>query len=139
MTRALCIAALLIGTMSATVNAQEGQISDEALQAMGLSSLERMTDEEGTSVRGMSGSAMTMGMTLISGLILDPSTKSFVFGADANTSGATAENAGKQVVTMASSAQTSAVNLNLDILTNVSSFKGILIGGAGGQAAARSQ
>ena len=114
--------------------AEDGNVSESALQSLGLADIQSMTDEEGMEVRGMSGSAMAMGLSLVTGLVIDPATKSFVFGADANAAMSTAENAGKQIFTQAQTVQSSSVALSLNVVTSTSSFSGVLVGGAGGAA-----
>ncbi len=94
--------------------------------------MEQISDSEGLQIRGMSAGAMSMGTSIVSGFLIDPATKSYVFGTDVNGAMSTAENAGLQVYTAAGHTQASSLALNLNVTTAISSFVGSLTGGAGG-------
>jgi len=127
----LPITAMLVALSASQVFAGD-QVPSNALDALGLGDMQVVSDAEGMQVRGKSSSAMSMGLSLITGLLVDPDTKSFIFGSDVNAASATAENAGKNIISMVSHSQSSALNLELNILTATSVFTGSLIGGAGG-------
>lgn len=121
------------------VVADDGNVPQSVLADLGLAGMKTVSDAEGMQVRGMSSNAMSMGLSLVTGLLIDPATKSFVFGVDANAAMASAENAGLQVLSTARHIQASSVNLNLTVTTNTSFFTGVLTGGAGGSGFASGQ
>ncbi len=133
------VASVMVVLMASQAFAGDTQVPKSTLDSLGLAGFETVSDEEGMEVRGMSASAMTMGLSLVTGLLIDPNTKSFVFGADANAAMATAENAGKQILTQASHNQASSVNLGLDTTTAGGFFVGTLFGTAGGSGMAAGQ
>ncbi len=136
---ALALTALLTALCAAPALAADTYVPQSTLSSLGLGEMEVVSDEVGMEVRGMSGSAMTMGLSLVTGLLIDPNTKSFIFGSDANAASATAENAGKQILTQASHAQASALNLSLNVTSTNGVFTGTLVGGAGGSGVAMAQ
>lgn len=139
MRHVLLLAALVAVLSTSTAFAGDGHVPRATLDNLGLSGMEVLSDDAGAEVRGMSGNAMAMGLSLVSGVLIDPNTKSFVFGADVNQAMSSAENAGLQVLTRAQSQQASAIALNLDVTSVNGQFIGTLVGGAGGSAFARSQ
>ena len=124
------LAALSAMFLAGPAFAGDGHVPQSTLQSLGLGELQVISDAEGMTVRGMS-SATAWGTSIVSGLLLDPNTKSFVFGTDANKSGSTASGHSKFGV-VASQENISGVELALAVETNTSSFTGLLIGGAGG-------
>ena len=136
---ALSLAAILASLSAVPALAADGNVPRFTLDVFGLVGLETMSSEDGMQVRGMSGNAASMGLSLVTGVLFDPDTNSFVFGADANAAASSAENAGLQVLTRASHEQASGASLSLDVATLTSTFSGVLIGGAGGAATASSQ
>ncbi len=133
------VASAMVVLMASQAFAGDTRVPQATLDTLGLAGLETVSDEEGMQVRGMSASAMSMGLSLVSGLLIDPQTKSFIFGTDANAASATAENAGKQVLTQASHLQSSSLNLNLNVISVGGAFNGVLFGGAGGSGMAAGQ
>jgi hypothetical protein len=131
----LCsLVAIMTVAIASSAFAGDGAVPKSSLNALGLNGMQVLSDEAGLEVRGMSSNAKAMGLSLVTGLLIDPHTKSFVFGVDANLAKATAENAGLNAVSSAATAQQSAVGLQLNVVTDVSSFSGVLLGGAGGNA-----
>ena len=114
----------------------DNHVPRATLEMLGLGEMEVLNDSQGMEVRGLSGNAVTMGLSMVSGLLIDTNTNSFVFGSDTNNAMATAENAGLHILTMVGHSQMSAVSLNLDVTTINGAFSGILMGGAGGNGAA---
>ena len=133
------VASAMVVLMASQAFAGDNRVPESTLDSLGLAGMESVSDEEGMQVRGMSANAMSMGMSLVTGLLIDPGTKSFVFGADANMAAATAENAGKQILTQASTAQNSSVHLSLDTSSIGGVFSGYLYGTAGGSGTAAGQ
>ncbi len=133
------VASVMVVLMASQAFAGDTRVPQSTLDTLGLAGLETVSDEEGMQVRGMSASAMTMGLSLVTGLLIDPETKSFIFGADANAAAATAENAGKQVLTQVSHIQASSLNLSLNVASVGGIFNGSLMGGAGGSGMAAGQ
>ena len=131
--------AALLTVSSFAAPAFAADVPQSTLAELGLAGIEIVSDAEGMQVRGMSANAMTMGTSLVSGLLIDPATKSFIFGTDANAAMASAENAGLQVLTQATHTQESAINLSLNVTTLTSTFIGTLVGGAGGSGFASGQ
>jgi len=136
---AFSLAVIFAALVAAPALAGDGNVPQSTLNVLGLAGMETLSDAEGMDVRGLSGNAHTQGLSLVAGLLIDPATKSYIFGTDANYAHADAENAGLQVLTSAEHEQGSAVALSLDVTTLTSEFSGILIGGAGGFGFASSQ
>ena len=136
---ALSLAAILASLSAAPALAADGNVPRFTLDIFGLVGMETLSSEDGMQVRGMSGNAAAMGLSLVTGVLIDPATNSFVFGVDTNAAASSAENAGLQVLTQASHVQASAASLSLDVTTSTSTYSGVLIGGAGGAATASSQ
>jgi hypothetical protein len=131
--------ALVAVLMAAPVFAGEGHVPQSTLDSIGLAGMETLSDADGMQVRGMSGNAHTQGLSLVSGLLIDLGTKSYVFGSDTNYAHATAENAGLQVLTQASHIQASSLVLSLNVTSVQGIFSGLLRGAAGGSGMASSQ
>ncbi len=112
------------------VTADDGHVPQSTLQSLGLGDMQVLSDDDGMSVRGMGG-AKAWGTSIVSGLLLDPATKSFVFGSDTNMSGSTATGGGKSGAT-AYQENYSNIDLGLVVNTNTSNFVGFIFGGAGG-------
>ncbi|OHB82496.1 MAG: hypothetical protein A2V98_24440 [Planctomycetes bacterium RBG_16_64_12] len=135
----LSLVAVFVCLLAAPVFAADGNVSQPTLDILGLSGMQTLSDEDGMQVRGMSSAAWTQGLSLVSGLLVDPATKSYVLGADVNRADASAENAGFQVLSQASHAQSSSLSISLEVTTSTSSFIGMIIGGAGGSGSAAAQ
>ena len=131
----LSLVAVLVCLLAAPALAGDGNVPQSTLRSLGLAGMETVSDAEGMQVRGMSGCARVMGISVVSGLVLEPSTKSFVFGSDANFVTANAENAGCRMRAEAYKEHLSFVDLQLQVdIQNgpYSHFEGTLYGGAGG-------
>jgi len=135
----LSATSVMVVLMASQTFAAETHVPKSTLDTLGLAGMQTVSDEEGMQVRGMSSNAMTMGLSLVSGLLIDPDTKSFIFGTDTNAAASSAENAGKQVLTQASHVQSSALNLSLNVSSVGGVFNGVLMGGAGGSGMAAGQ
>jgi hypothetical protein len=130
---AFCLAALFAALSAVPAFAENGNVPQPTLEALGLADMDILSDEEGMTIRGSGGSAATMGISLVVGLIIEPSTKSFVFGSDANMAAACVEMTCVVVDPVARHATASGVALNLDVThPDTTTFSGVLIGGAGG-------
>ena len=138
----LALATILMSLVAAPAFAGDGHVPQSTLRSLGLAGMQPVSDEEGMQVRGMSGAAKVMGMSLVVGLLIDPVTSSYLFGADGNHVMASAENAGCRVRTEAFKEHLSTVELSLTVDIDgglYSHFEGYLIGGAGGSGYAWSQ
>jgi len=124
------LAALTTLLIAAPTQAGDGHISPSTLSAIGLDGMQIVSDADGMQVRGMSTKASAWGISVVSGVLLDPATKSFIAGIDSNLSGA--KTSGGFKTTSASQTNFSSVDLGLTVNTNTSSFTGFLFGGAGG-------
>jgi hypothetical protein len=129
---AICLTAVLAALMAAPAFADSGNVSPSTLATLGLDGMEVLSDEDGMQVRGSGGSTATMGLSLVMGLMIEPSTKSFVFGSDVNTAAACAEVTCVVTDPIAEHTTVSAVALELNVVTTTSTYSGTLIGGAGG-------
>jgi hypothetical protein len=104
---------------------------EQTLSQFGLSDLQPVAKQQAAKVRGTGGSAATRGQSFLSGMLIDGNTKSYVFGVDTNGGFATLTQGGLVSHVDPFHVQESNLGLSLDI-TN--SFRGLLIGGAGGTA-----
>lgn len=102
---------------------------EQTLGQFGLSGLQPVEKKQAQKIRGEGGSGATRGLSFLSGMLLDGNSKSYVFGVDTNMGFATLEQAGLVTYTDPFHEQQSNLGLSLDVQN---SFKGILIGGAGG-------
>lgn len=135
----VCFVVAILGFVLGTdAFADDGNVPKSVLAKVGLARMETVSDEVGMQVRGRGGNAFSMGRSLVSGLLITPDTKNFVFGSDANLAIATAENAGVVDPVAAHNTQ-SAVALQLIVVTNSFAYNGFLIGAAGGFGVASSQ
>jgi hypothetical protein len=129
------LVAVLVCLLAAPALAGDGHVPQSTLKSLGLAGMQPVSDAEGMHVRGMSGCARVMGISLVSGLLLEPSTKNFVFGSDANFVLANAENAGCRMRAEAFKQHMSHVALELTVDIGggeYGHFEGTLFGGAGG-------
>ncbi len=126
------VVALLGFALGTEAFGADGQVPKSVLAQVGLSRMETVSDEIGMQVRGRSGNVFTSGRSVVSGLLLTPDTKNFVFASDANIAIATGEIAG--VLDPIAFHQTnSIVGLQLFVVfPSTAVFSGFLIGGAGG-------
>jgi len=131
----VALAVILASVLAAPAFAGDGHVPKSTLDRLGLAGMQPVSDAEGMQVRGMSGCARVLGRSLVSGLLLDPVTTSYVFGADSNSATSSAENGGCRVKAQATHQQLSNVSLSLTVSIDnglSSVFDGYLIGGAGG-------
>jgi len=124
------LAALTALLLAAPAQAGDGHISSETLSAVGLGGMQIVSDADGMQVRGMSGGASAWGISIVTGVLLDPATKSFIAGTDTNLSGSKSSSGIKTIT--AFQTNFSALELGLTVNTNTSNFTGFLFGGAGG-------
>jgi hypothetical protein len=124
----LCV---LFVTAAVPVFAEDGQVADSTLSALGLGGMQTISDAEGMEVRGMSSSALTMGTSLIFGQIIDPDTKSFVAGSDVSMARSFEKRHGKGI-SSAKHVTGSALEMELEISSKLGKFEGELFGVAGG-------
>jgi hypothetical protein len=125
--------ALFLGV--APTFAADQPVPTSTLSALGLSELDVISDAEGENIRGLSGgNGISKGLSMVSGLIVDPISNSFVFGSDVNSA-----KAGGGYGGAAATQQTSSIALNLTIepSSTHTGFYGTIVGGAGGSAFAK--
>ncbi|MEY4177639.1 MAG: hypothetical protein RLY70_1213 [Planctomycetota bacterium] len=80
---------LMLASFIATLSGARGEAAEKAmtkaaLKNAGLAKIQPITAREGSKIRGEGGSAITAGMSFVSGMLIDPKTKSYVFGVDTN-------------------------------------------------------
>jgi hypothetical protein len=80
---------LMLASIIAMLSTDRGEAAEKvmtkaALKNAGLAKIQPMTAREGNKIRGEGGSAITAGMSFVSGMLIDPKTKSYVFGVDTN-------------------------------------------------------
>jgi len=102
-----------------------------SLSHYGLAGMVPMSNKEAAKIRGTGGSAATSGSSFISGMLLDGTTKSYIFGVDTNVGKATLQQAGIVGPIDPFHVQSSNLGLAMDI-ENL--FRGQLLGAAGGTA-----
>ena len=127
------VVAMLVGLAAIPALAADKYVPKSTLQKAGLATLKPLSERKGMDVRGQGGSAFTTGMSFVSGMLIDPKTKSYVYGVDTNHAQSILE-----VVNVVSAIDPthmteSKISLGLEV---TDSFKGLLIGGAGGGASA---
>jgi hypothetical protein len=128
----LCV---LFVTAAAPVFAEDGQVADSTLSALGLGGMQTISDAEGMHVRGMSSKAFTRGTSLIFGQIIDPNTNSFVAGSDVNSAKSSQKGYGK-LISSAKQVHGSALEMNIEIESKFGNFEGELFGVASGHGSA---
>lgn len=122
---------LVLAGLSAGFAPQASAADPASLSQYGLASLSPISNADGAKIRGTGGSAATAGSSFISGMLLDGTTKSYIFGVDTNRGMATLQQAGIVGPIDPFHVQSSNLGLALEI-ENL--FRGTLIGGAGGTA-----
>lgn len=131
------VVTVVMSLVAAPAFADNGHVPQSTLASLGLAGMERLSDEQGMEIRGTSGNAFAMSLSVVTGFLIDPTTKNFVGGTDANAAMANAENAGKHAPAHAFTASNSALALSLNIqLNGAPFFNGYVVGGAGGNAKA---
>ena len=133
---------LLVALVACPAMADDGNVSQATLGALGLGSMQVMSDQEGLAIRGMSSSAVSSGGSLIVGQLqyIDNFGVNFFTASDAALSRGTAQNAGLQNLSAASHIQATgivgALNVNNPAGVYIGSFAGLaggLPGAASGQ------
>ena len=121
----------LMAVLVAPAFAQDGKVSQTDLNALGLGTMQSMTDAQGMEVRGQA-SAMVIGTSLVFGQMISPDTKNFITGSDVNMVQATdSDPAGGP--DPAFKEHLSLLTLNLGPITDgTNTFTGALNGIAGG-------
>ncbi|MGD9858045.1 MAG: hypothetical protein AB7U20_24125, partial [Planctomycetaceae bacterium] len=134
MKRTVLTTAAMLAMGIAPALAEEGQVSNQTLSAVGLGGMQVMSDVDGLQVRGLSSNAASGGSSLLVGQMAfnDANGTQFVFGSDFNTSRATSENAGLNAVSTAQHNQGSGLILSLGPIVNGGGlvFQGVLTGQA---------
>lgn len=132
---AVSLAALLICLLAVSAFADEGRVSRSTLDAVGLGGMVTMSDAEGHHVRGSGGVAATAGLSIVSGMLIDPGTKSYVWGTDTNSAAT-----GLELAYLARMdpfhIQASTISLGLTVTSSNGMFEGVLLVAAGGTATA---
>jgi hypothetical protein len=134
----IMLAALSGLLLTASAGAEDGHVSHAALGSLGLGDMHALSDAEGMTVRGMSGGggfAKAWGSSIVSAVLIDPATKSFVVGSDTNGSKSVSTGSNKKGP-VAFQTNFSSVEFKLEIETDKSTFNGFLVGGAGGKSTA---
>jgi hypothetical protein len=103
----------------------------QTLGKLGLSGLQPIEKKEVSRVRGTGGSAATRGYSFISGMLMDGSSKSYVYGLDTNMGFANLQQCGIVGAIDPFHVQKSSLGLQLEV-ENL--FRGEIIGIAGGTA-----
>jgi len=136
---AFSLAAILASLLAAPAFADDGHVPQATLDTLGLANMETLSAEEGMQVRGMGGSAAVIGVSVVTGLIIDPDTKSYVFGTSTDFAGACLETVCPFSPPDPFQEHASALSLGLNVVSPLGAFDGLLIGGAGGSATALAQ
>lgn len=131
--RATLFALLMTFVASFAANADEKAIQPSTLKNVGLSTLRPISAKEGMKVRGQGGSAATAGLSFVSGMLIDPTSKSYVFGVDTNHASTCYDVS--CIVGLIDPVHTTESRLNLG-LTVDNSFVGVITGAAFGGATA---
>ena len=121
----------LLGVVSWAATVAEAE-QPGALVEAGLGAMEELTDGQGASIRGQAFGAAASGMSLVTGLIVDPMTASHVQGTSIQFSGGA--NAGEGWLYGAQrtiSSQTATLAVSLAIQSQNSLFLGRLSGASG--------
>jgi hypothetical protein len=116
-------------TMAEFAAGSDGEVSRATLFRLGLGGMELLTDADGAQIRG-EGIASSWGRSLVTGVLIDPVSSSYVTGTDTNGARSIEKRKGKAV--QAAHAQNSAINLSLSVTSNGFYF-GKLAAGAGGR------
>jgi hypothetical protein len=133
----MTLAALSGLFLAAPARSDDGHVSAATLGSLGLGEMHGLSDAEGLAIRGMGGGgyASAWGSSIVSAVLIDPATKSFVAGADTNGSKSYSTGSYKKGP-FVSQKNFSSVNFKLDVETDASTFNGLLFGGAGGKSSA---
>lgn len=148
MRHALPFAAILACMLAAPVVADDGYVPQTILDQLGLAEMETLSAEDGLRVRGMGhgdkghgggGAAAVFGASSVTGLVIDPSTKSYIFGASSDFAAACSETICPPLPPDPYITHASTLDLGLTVVSPAGAFDGVLIGGAGGSALALAQ
>lgn len=131
-----CLMMIAVCLLAAPANADD--VPQQTLSALGLGEMTVMSDDAGMQVRGLSSNASAMGLSLTFGQLvyIDQFGQNFQVASDVNAAMATAENAGLNAFSTATSTQGSAIFGSLLVLpTGVTpGFNGAFTGLAGNAA-----
>ena len=129
----LMLVAVLVALVAAPAVADDGQVSQASLRAVGLGGMQVVSDAYGSQVRGRtSGFVAVRGTSLIFGQLLTPDTKNFVVGSSVNEVDGIGETTNTGIL---SATKTHAVvlGLTLDVtFPDTSVFSGAITGTAAG-------
>ena len=130
------VVAVLAGLVAAPAMADDGQVPQATLKAVGLSRMQKVPDAEGMAVRGMSsGFVAVRGTSLIFGQLLTPDTKNFVVASSVNEVDAVGETTNIGILTATKDHGVS-LNLSLNVtFPDTSTYSGSIVGVAGGSGA----
>ena len=136
MRSAAVIAPLLVLFASLPIFAEDHQVPQSALAELGLGEMKTAAPERGMEVRGRGRLSLAMGLSAVSGILIDQHTGSFIVGGDTNAAKALTEIVGKNLAVESTTQQQSSAQINLEVPS--SGFSGTIISIAGGTAFARS-
>jgi len=125
---------LAVCTLANFASAEDHRVPQNALAQLGLRKMQTVGQQRGLAVRGRGRYSQSMGLSFVSGLLMDPETSSVVGGTDTNTAFALSENVVPRSAAQTSIEQGSQVEVQLDVNNNGHIFSGYLIGVAGGRA-----
>jgi hypothetical protein len=129
----LMVVAVLVALVAVPAVADDGQVSQQALRAVGLGGMQVVSDAYGSQVRGRtSGFVKVVGTSLIFGQLLTPDTKNFVVGSSVNEVDANGETTNTGIL---SATKDHGVALQLALAVtfpDTSTYSGAIIGVAAG-------
>jgi hypothetical protein len=96
----LMLVAVLVALVAAPAVADDGQVSQASLRAVGLGGMQVVSDAYGTQVRGRSSAFVAVkGTSLVFGQLLTPDTKNFVVASSVNEVDANGETTNTGTIT----------------------------------------
>lgn len=128
------LAALILCNFAISASAEDHRVPQNALSQLGLGEMQTVEQQRGLAVRGRGRYSVSMGLSFVSGLLMDPDTSSVVGGTDTNTAFALSENVVPRSAAQTSIEQGSQVEVQLEVNSGGHIFSGYLIGVAGGRA-----
>ncbi len=132
-------AALVLSTAAISALAEDHRVPQNALAQLGLGKMQTVEQQRGLDVRGRGRYSLSMGLSFVSGVLLDPESSSFTGGSDTNTAFALSENVVPRSAAETNIDQGSQVEVQLNVNTNGNIFSGYIFGMAGGQAYSRAR
>lgn len=128
--RIAAVLGLFVAFVAAPVLAEDGNVSQDTLKALGLGEPEVLSDAQGMEIRGMSSSAAAFGASLLFAQLSD-SLGNFILASDLNGGLASDENAGLSADSLATQGpQGSSIAISL----TAGPFAGTVLGNAGNAA-----